>query len=226
MIILPDYKKLRLSNILSKEFRHVFLLLFWIFYLASFFILERGVDTVYFPIYSSLDDRIPFCEFFIVPYVLWYFFLLFIHLYTLKNDVEAFKKLMYFLILSFGIATVIFSVFPNMQELRPTVFTRDNIFTDAVKFLYTIDTNTNVCPSLHVVGSFAVLFTAWNAKGLNKSVYRIIFLVITILITLSTVFLKQHSVIDIFAGVILSFAVYPIAFSLPNKIKRKIASGV
>lgn len=218
---MPDYRKLRFNNICSKEYNHLFLLLFWVVYLFSFFFLERGVDTVYAPIYSKWDDVIPFCEFFIIPYVFWYLFLLFIHLYTLKYDVDSFKKLMYYLILSFGTATVIFAVFPNMQELRPTEFQRNNIFTDAVKFLYTIDTHTNVCPSLHVVGSFAVLFTAWNAKGLNKWGYRIIFFVITILITLSTVFLKQHSVIDINMGIILSFAVYPIAFYLPKRIKRK-----
>lgn len=203
-----------------KNYKHLFLLLFWVVYLSSFFFLERGVETVYAPIYSFIDDLIPFCEFFIIPYVFWYLFLVFIHLYTLKYDVESFKKLMYFLVVSFGTATVIFAAFPNMQELRPTVFERDNVFTDAVKFLYTIDTNTNVCPSLHVVGSFAVLFTAWNAKGLNKTGYRLVFTFITLLITVSTVFLKQHSVVDIFAGVILSFAVYPIAFLLPDRIKR------
>ena len=218
---LPDYRKLRFNNITSKDFRHLFLLLFWVFYLLSFFVLERIVVTEYTPIYSRLDDIIPFCEFFIIPYVFWYLYLVIIHLYTLKNDIESFEKLMYFLILSFGIATVVFAVFPNEQNLRPTEFMRDNIFTDTVKFLYVIDTNTNVCPSLHVVGSLAVLFTAWNTKGLNKPLYRIIFLICAVLIILSTVFLKQHSVVDIFAGILLSIAVYPFAFIIPNKLKRK-----
>ncbi len=218
---MPNYKKLRLRNLYSKEFRHLFLLLFWFFYLLSFFILERVVIAQYTSVYSQLDDIIPFCEFFIIPYVFWYLYLVIIHLYTLKYDVDSFKKLMYFLILSFGIATVVFMVFPNMQQLRPKDFTRDNIFTDTVKFLYVIDTNTNVCPSLHVVGSLAVLFTAWNTKGLNRPLYRTIFLIVAVLIMLSTVFLKQHSVVDIFAGILLSVAVYPFAFIIPNKLKRK-----
>ncbi len=218
---MPNYKNLRLRNICSAEFRHLFLLLFWVFYLFSFFILERVVVTEYISVCSQLDDIIPFCEFFIIPYVFWYLYLVIIHIYTLKYDVDSFKKLMYFLILSFGTATVVFAVFPNIQHLRPTEFSRDNIFTDIVKFLYVIDTNTNVCPSLHVVGSFAVLFTAWNAKGLNRPLYRTIFLITAVLIMLSTVFLKQHSVVDIFAGILLSVAVYPLAFIIPNKLKRK-----
>ena len=218
---MPDYRKLRLNNIFSKEFRHILLLSFWIFYLLSFFMLERAVTLVYTPIYSVLDDIIPFCEFFLIPYVVWYVFLLFIHLYTLIRDVEAFKKLMYFLIISFGISTVIFATFPNMQELRPTEFVRDNIFVLGVKFLYKIDTNTNVLPSLHVVGSFAVLFTAWNAKGLNKYCWRLVFTFITIVISLSTIFLKQHSVLDVISGIILSFAVFPFAFILPDKLKNR-----
>lgn len=218
---MPNYKNLRLKNICSTEFRHLFLLLFWVFYLLSFFILERIVFKEYISVYSHLDDIIPFCEFFIIPYVFWYFYLVIIHLYTLKYDVDSFKKLMYFLILSFGIATVVFSAFPNIQHLRPTEFTRNNIFTDIVKFLYVIDTNTNVCPSLHVVGSLAVLFTAWNTKGLNRPLYRALFLTVAVLIILSTVFLKQHSVVDIFAGILLSVAVYPFAFIIPDKLKRK-----
>lgn len=189
-------------------------------YLISFFVLERVFILDYVGISCKLDYMIPFCEYFIIPYVFWYLFLFFIHIYTLLYDLEAFKKLMVFLIITFGAATVIFILFPNMQTLRPNEFARDNIFTDAVKFLYVIDTNTNVCPSLHVVGSFAVLFTAWNSKGLNTAVCRIIFLIITLLITMSTVFLKQHSVIDTVVGIVLAFVVMPFVYVLPKFYKK------
>ncbi len=210
----------------KKSLWHILMLLYWPLYLAFFFFIERFLILEYAPVECRFDALIPFCEFFIIPYVLWYLYLLWIHLYTLIRDVASFKKLMYFIITSFSIACVCFVAFPNSQLLRPELFPRDNFFTDAVKFLYVIDTNTNVCPSLHVAGSFAVLFTAWNAKGLNKPLWRCINILITLLITASTVFLKQHSLVDTAAALLLCMAVYPIAFILPDKLRLKTKKTV
>lgn len=205
----------------NKPLYHLLMLLFWPLYLGYFFFIERFANLSFTAVECSLDHIIPFCEYFIIPYVLWYFYLIGIHLYTLFYDIASFKKLMYFIIASFSVACVIFAVFPTEQLLRPENFPRDNIFTDAVKFLYTIDTNTNVCPSLHVGGSLAVLFTAWNAKGLNTPFWRILNIIITLLITASTVFLKQHSILDTAAAVILCAAIYPIAYILPDKLANR-----
>ena len=203
------------------NYRHLLLLLYWPAYICFFFFIERFLSLEYTVIECNLDRLIPFCEYFIIPYVGWYLYLLWIHIYTLIHDTVSFKKLMYFIIISFTIANAFFVIFPNSQMLRPETFPRDNIFSDTVKFLYTIDTNTNVCPSLHVTGSFAVLFTAWNAKGLNKTTWRIFNIITTLLITASTFFLKQHSLLDTAAALILCAIVYPIAFVLPEKITAK-----
>lgn len=202
----------------KKSFYHIFLLIFWPIYLSFFFFIERFANLSFYPVECRLDHLIPFCEYFIIPYVLWYLYLFWIHLYTLIHDVASFKKLMYFLIMSFFIACIFFVSYPTEQLLRPETFERDNIFTNAVKFLYTIDTNTNVCPSLHVGGSLAVLLTAWNAKGLNTAFWRILNIFFTLIITASTVFLKQHSLIDTLAALVLCAIVYPLAFILPDKL--------
>ena len=99
-----------------------------------------------------------------------------------------------------------------MQELRPVSFERDNIFTRFMGWFYNFDTNTNVCPSLHVVGAMAVLFAGWRGEHLKKPVIRALLIVVTVFICLSTVFLKQHSVIDVAAALALCVAAYPIAF--------------
>ena len=206
--------------------RYLLLLLYWPIYISVFFLTESLIVSDLTVIECGLDRIIPFCEFFIIPYIMWYLYLVWIHLYTLLNDTEIFKKLMYFIIISFSLACVIFVLFPSQQLLRPESFPRDNIFTDAVKFLYKIDTNTNVFPSLHVVGSFAVLFASWNVQGLNTTGWRIVNIILTVLITLSTVFLKQHSALDILSALVLCAVVYPIAFILPNKLaNRKTHKG-
>lgn len=213
-----DYRKLRFNNLNSPEFKHLWLLSFWPIYGLMFLVLEWGFTREYYPIYCSLDDVIPFCEFFVVPYIFWYVFLFGMHFYTLLFDVKAFKKLIIFIMITFSFTVLIYIIFPNMQELRPTEFQRDNVFVDIMKGLYVIDTNTNVFPSLHVIGSFGVLFASWNCKGFNRPFARVIMTVLTVLISISTVFLKQHSVLDIFGGVIVSFAALPL---ISLKLKKQ-----
>lgn len=206
--------------------KHLLLLLYWPVYISVFFLTEILITSDLTVIECGLDRVIPFCEFFIIPYVMWYLYLVWIHLYTLIKDTKTFKKLMYFIIISFSLACVIFTVFPSQQLLRPESFPRDNVFTDAVEFLYKIDTNTNVFPSLHVVGSLAVLFSSWNVKGLNTVFWRIANTIFATLISFSTVFLKQHSVLDILSALVLCVVVYPIAFILPDKlVNRKTHRG-
>ncbi len=197
-----DYRHLRPDNINSEEFRHVWLLLFWVIFGIFFALVERGGVTSNFHVmYHPLDDLIPFCEFFIFPYFFWFVYLVGMHIYTLLFDVNSFKRLMYFLIITYTITMVIYFIYPTCQELRPLEFERDNFITRFIADFYKFDTNTNVCPSLHVIGSVAVSFAAWNSRHFSTVFWRIVFSVITLLISISTVFLKQHSVIDIAAAI-------------------------
>ncbi|MEE1238693.1 MAG: phosphatidic acid phosphatase, partial [Acutalibacteraceae bacterium] len=189
-----DYRKLRPSNITSPEFRHLLLLLYWPIYGLTFLILERGLTLDYHPVEAALDAKIPFCEYFVPAYYFWFIFLIGIHFYTGFFDVPAFKKLMYFIIITYTVTSVIYIIYPTKQELRPAEFSGDNIFIAIINGLYNFDTNTNVCPSLHVIGSFAVLFTSWHCKRFKTFWWQFGFVSATVLICLSTVFLKQHSV--------------------------------
>lgn len=214
-----DYRKLRPSNITSPEFRHLLLLLYWPIYGLTFLILERGLTLDYHPVEAALDAKIPFCEYFVPAYYFWFVFLIGIHFYTGFFDVPAFKKLMYFIIITYTVTSVIYIIYPTKQELRPAEFSGDNIFIAIINGLYNFDTNTNVCPSLHVIGSFAVLFTSWHCKRFKTFWWQFGFVSATVLICLSTVFLKQHSVIDIWTALALCAAAYPFAYILPDKIR-------
>ena len=216
-----DYRKLRPSNIASPEYRHLLLLLYWPLYGLTVLMLERGLTLTYHPVEAAQDAKIPFCEFFVPAYYFWFVFLIGIHFYTAFFDLPAFKKLMYFIMISYTLTSLIYIIYPTCQELRPDEFARDNIFVRIVKGLYAFDTNTNVCPSLHVIGSFAVLFTSWQCKRFKTPLWQIGFVTATVLISLSTVFLKQHSVIDIWAALAVCAAAYPFAFILPDKLAKK-----
>ena len=107
-------------------------------------------------------------------------------------------------------------VYPNVLHLRPLEFPRENVFTDAVRWLYRTDTPTNVLPSIHVFNSLAIHMSLTNCEALrDKKVIRYGSLVLTLLIIMSTMFLKQHSVIDVCCGATL--ALFGYLFFYPQK---------
>ena len=226
---MTDYRKLRFNNLTSPQFSHVFLLIFWplfgiLFWLTEVGFTGHGFHSQYTPIYCAWDDLIPFAEIFVIPYYIWFAFIVVGLLYTGIFDLRAFRQMMWYIILTYTVTIVIYLIFPNCQELRPDIdaIGRDNIFTDIARNLYDFDTNTNVCPSIHVLGSFAIFLPTWNAKHLNSWWCRTILLILTVLISISTVFLKQHSVIDVFAALILTAIVFPIVFWKKSPLCRYI----
>ena len=208
-----DYRKLTFQKLKTPEFSHLWLLLYWPLYGIAFFTLERLVNADYHYVECTVDGLIPFCEYFIIPYYFWFVFLIGMLLYSLLFNIDTFKKFMWYIIITNTITLLIYAIYPTAQNLRPTVFERHNIFTVIAAKLYAFDTNTNVCPSLHVINSVAVVLAAWNDKNLCTAFKRFLFVFAAILISMSTVYLKQHSIIDVFAALILCALCYPFVFS-------------
>ena len=96
-------------------------------------------------------------------------------------------------------AVAIYVIYPSRQDLRPEVFPRDNLLTAIIGLLYFFDTNTGVCPSLHVAYSLGIASTWMREKSVGPMVKVLIWL-FAILVCLSTMFIKQHSAVDFFAA--------------------------
>lgn len=206
------------------RWRHLWLALFWVVFGLGFFALERLVPREYYhPQWRPLDDLIPFHEAFLIPYMFWFVYLIGAHVYTGLTDPAAFRRLMAFIMLTYGAALVIFAVYPTCQELRPTEFARDNALTRFMAWFYTFDTNTNVNPSLHVCGSFAAAAAFTDTKKFSGLGWKIANWTLAILISVSTVFVKQHSVIDMFWGLLLSLAAYLAVYCVDwNKLRSRL----
>ena len=59
----------------ARQYRHLLLCLFWVVYGIVFTLIERYLTAEsYYPMHCALDDWIPFCELFIIPYTFWYFY--------------------------------------------------------------------------------------------------------------------------------------------------------
>ena len=199
-----DYSGFSLERLNEPRFSHLKLLGGWIVYFALYFITENLIPPERcHPVHCALDDLIPFNEFFVIFYVGWYFLVFGALAYTLFYDVPAFRKLQTFIMITQAVAMLCYILWPSRQDLRPEVFPRQNILTDIIKFIYSFDTNTGVCPSLHAAYSLGILSVGLKDKSLSTG-WKAALTFLVIMICLAVCFVKQHSAVDVFTALPVS----------------------
>lgn len=174
-------------------------------YILGFSFVEHRQVRPYI-IHTRWDDLIPFCEYFIVPYLLWFFFVMGCVLWfgMFQSSEREYHSLTRNLAFGCTLFLVLSFVFPNGQDLRP-ILTGDNVFQQLVMRLYRTDTSTNVFPSIHVFNSVACCTAVLRNHRLRSN--RMVSgstLVLTISIILATMFLKQHTVVDVCGALVLN----------------------
>ena len=189
--------------------------------------LEKRTDITFTNIHCIVDDWIPFCEVFIIPYLLWFLYVvvIIVFLYFQKSHLEDYYKCVITLILGMSSCLFVYWIFPNAQNMRPTEFTNPNIFTDIISVIYATDTDTNVLPSIHVYNSIAIhvgLATSHTFK--NHKVWKNASLTLCILICLSTMCLKQHSFLDAITALALYLIYYYFVYKVLFRDKKKTAT--
>ncbi|MCR5640598.1 MAG: phosphatase PAP2 family protein [Lachnospiraceae bacterium] len=200
-----------ISSIYQKIVENFRTLIFWPCFGLVFYLVEQINRNPWkcFEISCTWDAYIPFCEYFVIAYILWFFYMAGTIIYLIYRDPKAYELTMRFIIISFSVTILIYLLFPSVQLMRPYGIPRDNICWEMVRWFYRHDTPTNVCPSLHVIGTLATMYGALSSKRLmSHRGMRSIYIVAGSLICISTVFLKQHSLIDVFAGVGLCMGVW------------------
>ncbi len=206
------YREFRLSRRREKRFSHLWLLLGWVGYLLLYFLTENLIPAEKcHVIHCALDDLIPFHEGFLLFYCFWYVYLVLSLLYFFLYDIPSFKKLQFYIIVTQVIAMAAYILYPSIQLLRPEVFPRDNLLTRLLGFIYTADTPTGVCPSLHVAYSMGIASVWGRSKDASRP-FKIFIIVMAVLISVSTTFVKQHSAVDVLAaiplGLLAEYIVY------------------
>lgn len=202
-----------------KKYKHGFVIVIYAFlYLCIFRYLEQRHVYSYHLIHCALDDLIPFCEYFIVPYFLWFPYQVFTVAYFIffVKDKREYYQLTFNLCMGMTVFLIVSWLYPNIQLLRPTAFADNNLFVRAVQRLYSMDTPTNILPSIHVFNSIAIHLAICKCKQLkDKKWLKRSACILTLLIVLSTMFLKQHSVIDVTLGCAMVGIGYLLFYSRP-----------
>ena len=218
-----DYRQFRFHKLNAPEFSHLKYLLFWPVFGILFWTFElfRPVEDCHV-MYHPFDDLIPFCELFVIPYMFWFVYLVGMYLYTLFYDIDTFRRLMKFTVITYTATLFAYLIYPTCQELRPVEFARDNFLTQFMAEFYRFDSNTNVCPSIHVIGSAAVCFAGIHAPKLQKLRWKLFFPITAVLICMATVFLKQHSILDVLWAIPICAAAYVLCWGKAGPEKAGI----
>lgn len=195
--------------------RECWYLLYLPIYLLMFVAVEHLVVDNYWVSWCTLDDMIPFVRQFVLVYVLWYPLMLGTTLYLLLKDRRAFLRYARSVVLGLTACMLTFVLLPSGQELRPAEVPGSDLTARLLRAIYAADTNTNVFPSMHVVGTLAAVIGIFDSRSAPRGVQWGV-AALGVLINASTVLIKQHSVLDILGGVVLYWLVYLAVYRLPE----------
>ena len=207
-----------LTQLRSRCKPHLWYQLYWVIYLVWFFWLDTTITQPKYIIHAPLDDLIPFNEWFVIPYC----FLLLVAVTALLwwKDTASYDKLCLMMFSGMTFCLIIYMLLPNGLDLRPTVeeIGRSNPAMWIMQLLWKADASVNVCPSIHCQSTACMAIAISESKLADeRPVLRPIALVWAALICLSTVFTKQHSVLDVVCGLTVAVVWLPILYRDRNR---------
>jgi membrane-associated phospholipid phosphatase len=162
---------------------------------------SRGV----YNLVTDLDRAIPFSPIFIVPYIIWYPFILITLVYFCINHRKIYYKTLATLVLGMLLSYVVYFFFQTTVP-RPELIDKD-IFTSLVNLIYKSDNPYNCFPSIHVLTCYAMIIGMKKSESNNLKINNSISF-IALLIILSTLFVKQHVIMDVVFGIVFADVVY------------------
>ena len=195
--------------------KYLYLILYWPVQLMAYGISNLIFGSQEVLLFSSpLDLQIPFCEWFVIPYVLWFPYIIFTMVLVVMSGKKGFLHSCAIIYLSIFIPMTFCLFVPNgiPIELRPDfeALGRNNPAIWLVKFIYLVDSPPRNCmPSMHVSVSCSLFFTILTNKQIpwRKWLIPCSFL-LSALICAATVLIKQHSILDVYYGVLVAVSVF------------------
>lgn len=180
----------------------------------------------------TIDKEIPYVSAFIFPYIYWYAFIFLGLVFILSKDRKRYLRSLMVIYISMCICYLFYYFYP--VEISRPIISNNTLPNRLVNLIYEADRPFNCFPSIHVLNTYIIMrFT--KVKD-NKS-WFIYTSIIGILIILSTLFIKQHFILDGVAAIIIAeiviFATKRIedkyierALNLPYKIATRIKKKI
>ncbi len=199
-------------------------LLFTPLYFYIFTLLEEAHFGSYYVVSSRLDDFIPFCPWFIFFYDFWFAYCVWgVAIFAGRKDDTDYRRICLNLGIGMALFLLVSYMFPNVLGIRHVVHDPQNIAEQLVMLIQKADTPKNVLPSIHVFNSIAIADAVCHSRAYaNRRRVKITVWTLSLLIVASTVFLKQHSVIDVALAFMLQLAIYPFLYGSRSYVTERV----
>lgn len=151
----------------------------------------------------SLDDRVPLQPAWVLVYGSLYLFLILLPVFVVRQD-EHIRRTVYAYLTVWIAAYVCFFFYPTVAPRADETVVGEGFVLWGLRFLYSADPPYNCFPSLHVAHSFVSALSSYRVhRGVGIGASACAFVV-----GLSTLFTKQHYILDVVAGFVLAYVAY------------------
>lgn len=151
----------------------------------------------------ALDRAVPLMPVWALVYGALYLFLILLPIFIVRQDEQIQRTVFAYLLIWITAYVFFFFVYPTVAP-RPAKVIGEGFAMWGLRALYGSDPPYNCFPSLHVAHSFVSALTCYRVhRGLG-----IVATICATLVAVSTLFTKQHYVLDVIAGVLLAFVAY------------------
>lgn len=171
--------------------------------LVYFGIRQINVGREHYIIKIFLDDLIPFRTEFILIYILAYLHWIIGYLMIARESQEVCYRVISADLVAKLATGLVFLLIPTTID-RPWP-TGTGIWDQLTRMIFSMDAADNLFPSIHCLESWMVFRGSLYMKN-PPAFYRPVMFVFAILVFASTVFLKQHLVVDIAGGILFAEA--------------------
>ena len=207
---------------LIKRYQHAWVFAYFLLYLPWYFGLQQRSQVHFHDVYTSIDQSIPFISWFIIPYIYWFAFVALTIAFLFFFYKTDFYKCVAFLFIGMTICLIVFTIYPTSYPHRPEMLNTHTINGFLTNFIYFADKSQNVCPSIHVYNSIGCAIALTKCPRFeNSQLMKIIAWGSAIMITLSTMFIKQHSIIDVVTAIGLALILYVIIYKVDYSSFKK-----
>jgi membrane-associated phospholipid phosphatase len=183
------------------------------------YVLINKLSPTGYNITLPIDNKLPFLPIFIIPYIIWYLFIpLSFFIFCLKDKKTYFKTMLIY-VSGCIIASIVFLTFQT--TVPRTQVEGSGVLINIIKMIYANDNPVNCLPSLHVFTSYLIIRVITKSKLASLKVNLTTYIIASLII-LSTLFTKQHAVLDVLSGMVLAEAL----IYLVNRYEAKLRSLV
>lgn len=183
---------------------------------SLYFLFNKPTENV-LDLSTGLDRMLPFVPSFIIFYDIWYPFIIIGGLVLFFLDWKTFKWAALALDIGYLSSYITFYFFQSTVA-RPDV-SGEGIFLYLVRKTYGFDKPYNCFPSIHVLATYIVCAAILKSHVYSKG-WKVFSIIVSVLIIVSTVLIRQHVVLDILGGIIYGAASITAAIFLIGRMSK------